>query len=465
MDDLILGIRRAEKSVWDREDAKSNGFRLSDGEPGYDKTNHIIKIGDGVSKFANLPSIEGGTSFDGGTINNNITILADSTTDLKYFGIQYLDETGANQHFRMSANNSSDYLSLTSSDSRIGTIIAIKYDGTAKMFLGTSNLANRLSTSRTITFLNDLSGSFSFDGSSDVDASVFVKNHHYVTIEEDADLNDIIDPGWYRCDSNSVASTVQNCPTSTAFALFVNSHAGTNQIVISYQTTNYRVWIRNKYSKTWGDWKVFYTSDNPPNLSILPGTLPITKGGTGGTTASSARTNLSVPYLSQDTSDFWGIMAPNEAAMSYLRVPSEGIIPWSQNSEGIGTVGTSSWPFSAMYAKNGYFSNITSGERYMKIGNYQICCGSFSTGTYSTTGGVGNNAYADISVSGSYTVAFSENPFVIMSVVEPTTGVLNVEPIMWTPYSIAQIRIHRASSGNDFPSFDVHYIVMGPALS
>lgn len=144
MDDIILGLRRATKTVWNREDAKSNGFRLSDGEPGYDKTNHVIKIGDGVSKFANLPSIGGGTSFDGGNINNSATILADGASDLKWWGIQYIDDTGATQHFRMNASNSSDYLSLTSSDSRIGTIISVKYDGTFAQFRGSVSNANTI---------------------------------------------------------------------------------------------------------------------------------------------------------------------------------------------------------------------------------------------------------------------------------------------------------------------------------
>lgn len=151
----MVKLKRGESSSWTYDNPV-----LQAGQPGYEIDNHRLKIGDGVSNWNELDYIS--SPWDGGVINNSATIVADGASDLKYWGIQYIDDTGATQHFRMNANNSSDYLSLTSSDDRIGTIISIKYDGTYTQFRGSVSNANTitLKQSNIYTTTSSTAGSY-----------------------------------------------------------------------------------------------------------------------------------------------------------------------------------------------------------------------------------------------------------------------------------------------------------------
>lgn len=73
-------------------------------------------------------------------------------------------------------------------------------------------------------------------------------------IPENADLNDYTTSGMYYCGSNAVVQTMSNCPTTNAFSLLVEHHAGAKQTLTEYYITNPRTWFRNYYNGNWGSW-------------------------------------------------------------------------------------------------------------------------------------------------------------------------------------------------------------------
>lgn len=79
--------------------------------------------------------------------------------------------------------------------------------------------------------------------------------------------------------------------------------------------------------------------------------LPIASGGTGATTTPATRANLSVPGAA-NANGYWGLTRPDGNGNDYLRAPSDGFIPYQ--SGGNGSLGTSGWPWAAVYANNIY---------------------------------------------------------------------------------------------------------------
>lgn len=69
------------------------------------------------------------------------------------------------------------------------------------------------------------------------------------------DLNTITTPGMYYCPSNATAATHLNSPTTNAYSLLVEKHAGFKQTLTEYMTSNSKTWIRNYYSGSWGAWR------------------------------------------------------------------------------------------------------------------------------------------------------------------------------------------------------------------
>ena len=55
MDRLIIGVLAGATQKW--EENESKGFRLLKNELGYDKEKKVLKIGDGINKFIDLPSV------------------------------------------------------------------------------------------------------------------------------------------------------------------------------------------------------------------------------------------------------------------------------------------------------------------------------------------------------------------------------------------------------------------------
>ncbi|MCI8514108.1 MAG: hypothetical protein HFI93_05700 [Lachnospiraceae bacterium] len=76
-------------------------------------------------------------------------------------------------------------------------------------------------------------------------------------IPENADLNNYITSGFYKCPYNNRALTILNKPIDNhAFALLVMDHtegsAGATQLFTIYNTA--RIWVRRGYNGTWGTW-------------------------------------------------------------------------------------------------------------------------------------------------------------------------------------------------------------------
>lgn len=134
---------------------------------------------------------------------------------------------------------------------------------------GTAAAANKLATARTISLSGDASGSVSFNGSSDVSIPATILHHDATSITSDSNLNSFTDPGWYYCPASATVATLTNCPTTNAFAMMVSQHAGTNQILVEYQTSNPRMWMRNNYLNTWGSWyEIYHTGRKPTPADI-----------------------------------------------------------------------------------------------------------------------------------------------------------------------------------------------------
>lgn len=129
-------------------------------------------------------------------------------------------------------------------------------------------------------------------------------------------LDDIIDPGSYGCNSNNVAASLTNCPTKKAFKMDVSITTGytskTSNYIYRRQTiveheesaTEYTRFKERKDSE-WTSWRQTYT-----NTTVRP----IEGGGTGGNTVETARKNLKissvlgtnkVSSIAEDTRDFW----------------------------------------------------------------------------------------------------------------------------------------------------------------
>lgn len=79
-----------------------------------------------------------------------------------------------------------------------------------------------------------------------------------VMIPSNADLNDYRTPGLYFSSSNNSVATFKNTPTSQAFALSVEKHAGVSQVLTEYPTaTKPKLFHRNFYNSAWGAWREF----------------------------------------------------------------------------------------------------------------------------------------------------------------------------------------------------------------
>jgi hypothetical protein len=94
--------------------------------------------------------------------------------------------------------------------------------------------------------------------------TVFSGGVSYITIPSSANLNNYKTPGFYKCPLNATAATLTNCPTTYAFSLVVEEHAGVKQTLTVYLTSNQPIiYVRNFYDGAWGQWSRFcYAAEN-----------------------------------------------------------------------------------------------------------------------------------------------------------------------------------------------------------
>ena len=124
-------------------------------------------------------------------------------------------------------------------------------------------------------------------------------------IPANADLNNYKTVGSYYCSSDSRAAGLTNCPISASFTMKVFYAWGTSgyvaqEIVNGGSGTRFYRW-GNVANGSWQSWKRDYTTASPPTPSDINGTIPITKGGTGATTAADAVNNLGVYSIKSGT--------------------------------------------------------------------------------------------------------------------------------------------------------------------
>ena len=96
-----------------------------------------------------------------------------------------------------------------------------------------------------------------------------------IPLPVNADLNEYTDQGFYVSGQNSAVANYTNCPTTSAFSMFVyrsyNNTATATQEIHVYSTNDPRMFIRTLYSGAWGAWKaVAFTDDNLGEGKFLP---------------------------------------------------------------------------------------------------------------------------------------------------------------------------------------------------
>ena len=93
---------------------------------------------------------------------------------------------------------------------------------------------------------------------------VFSGGVSYVSIAANTDLNSMRTPGFYKCPASATAATLTNCPTTQAFGLTIEEHAGVKQTLTVYLTGNQPIiYVRNFYNNVWGQWsRLCYAAEN-----------------------------------------------------------------------------------------------------------------------------------------------------------------------------------------------------------
>ena len=254
------------------------------------KSSLVVKLNSGTKEGTNMFTFNGGTA-------KTINITPSS-----------IGAAAASHGTHVSYSTSAPLAAGTASAGSASTVARSDHRHPLQTTVsGNAGSATKLATARTISLSGDATGSVAFNGTANVSIPVSVKNHTYTDIPSNSNLNSYTDPGWYTCYKNAIAKTVSNSPTDNAFVMIVNTHAGTNQIVIEYMTSSFHIWTRNCYSNTWGSWAEIYTTIQKPTASeigaaasshnhaasnITSGTLAVARGGTGITSNPSMLVNL-----------------------------------------------------------------------------------------------------------------------------------------------------------------------------
>lgn len=107
--------------------------------------------------------------------------------------------------------------------------------------------------------------SYTNDGNFNINRPIVFNNGiSYILIAANTDLNNMRTSGFYRCPASATAETLKNCPTTYAFSLVIEEHAGVKQTLTVF-TTNDKpiIFVRNYYNGTWGVWsRLCYAGEN-----------------------------------------------------------------------------------------------------------------------------------------------------------------------------------------------------------
>ena len=96
--------------------------------------------------------------------------------------------------------------------------------------------------------------------------------HLTTEIAASTNLNTLTTAGWYKCNLNTTAASLTNCPTKIAFAMEVLSNVGVTQKIYEYFGGGdcQKIYVRCQGdSGTWGAWERVYTTANKPTLAEI----------------------------------------------------------------------------------------------------------------------------------------------------------------------------------------------------
>lgn len=100
---------------------------------------------------------------------------------------------------------------------------------------------------------------------------VFSGIANYLKVNEipsSTDLNSITTPGFYCCKTNAIAESLVNRPSYNAFFMIVGQHViangGVYQRAVEYLPDSPKIFFRNRYNGTWGEWRREYTTVDKP---------------------------------------------------------------------------------------------------------------------------------------------------------------------------------------------------------
>ena len=182
LNNVVIKLRNDTAANW-----ASSAYVLAKGELGLDTTNSVIRIGDGVNTFSNLPNatavIAEASAYDattntGGKDRNHGGIKVNGT-DINVFTLTVAD-TSVIGAVLSTAVDTNGYATING-DSVPG-YVTVNADGS--MTVKVVSAAEKLQTARTITFAEsaanagdtDATGNFTFDGSANVTTQLTLVN-------------------------------------------------------------------------------------------------------------------------------------------------------------------------------------------------------------------------------------------------------------------------------------------------
>lgn len=231
----------------------------------------------------------------------------------------------------------------------------------------TSNVQTQLNSKAPTNHTHNYAGSSTAGG-------VATNTYHFAingTLTGNVNWNTYGASGVYLV-NNATMTTAYNAPNGVyafGFLVVYNNRIDAEsgyQIHQTYITHNGLIYVRQSWDggSTWNGWYKVYTERNKPTASeigaassshthnfndITGGTVPISRGGTSGTTVNAARQNLSVMGVTL-ANGYYGMTEPGGGTTNYIRTPSNGIIPYQSGLSG-SNIGKSDWIFSNSYIK------------------------------------------------------------------------------------------------------------------
>lgn len=393
-------------------------------------------------------------------------------SDLKYWGIQYKDESGNTQNFRINANNSSDYLSLTSSDSRIGTILSVKYDGTSNLFYGSVTDANTLTLrqSNIYTTTSATAGSY---GLALKNSDIIGANAVIFADECEANTEGILFPKQNITSDIGVARSSSDFYTLRGYRgnlYFDEDIVITNSDTAQAKKGNFYSILENGSTGQRNIGVQFYKNNDLTMLYLMY----------------NSSTNYSALYHSEygsvvsineadGTMNFNGSSDSARKLSTTRNIALTGAVTGSVSTDLSGNVSistTANHNHSAANITSGILSGTRGGTgndnnttNTIIVNGRAICYGTFNTGRYNANVAYGNHFYGNVAVDVKWPVTFTSAPIVLLTVLGATEGVLNIEVGSRSTTGMTSIRAHRTDAVLDIGPFNVCYIACGPTSS